>query len=355
MGWNTAEADPTLDTATTHRPKLCFSAWHSQWRFYPDGYSFLSHSLPVLVIWGQYFGISHLWSIAVQLLVQVAYICAWAHFSQTVTAETRPCLMIILTILVLEPDDGRETHGSAEQAGILLLLVPVLGPGAGGAVHPGHGTKYLKQWMILLNMLTTTNYSHAIILNLSHHRFTGFYQQNVKMFKRTFLQQNKDASQRRMHRILRVSTVCNTVCGASSCRPGGWHTTEERWLETPHPSHRPRRAEDGWQREAALQYSTVQHSTVQYSAVQEWEHGTMLDCLVMTGDPRWPRPGSNWKLQIGDQITSVTYNLYPGSSLQTPIYFPPSFVCLMWVFLRMDKHWTIKRTTHNLHLLFIFI
>ena len=180
MGWNTAEADPTLDTATTHRPKLNFSAWHSQWRFYPDGYSFLSHSLSVLVIWGQYFGISHLWSIAVQLLVQVAYICAWAHFSQTVTAETRPCLMIILTILVLEPDDGRETHGSAEQAGILLLLVPVLGPGAGGAVHPGHGTKYLKQWMILLNMLTTTNYSHAIILNLSHHRFTGFYQQNVK-------------------------------------------------------------------------------------------------------------------------------------------------------------------------------
>ena len=99
----------------------------------------------------------------------------------------------------------------------------------------------------------------------------------------------------------------------------------------------------------------VQHSTVQYSAVQEWEHGTMLDCLVMTGDPRWPRPGSNWKLQIGDQITSVTYNLYPGSSLQTPIYIPPSFVCLMWVFLRKDKHWTIKRTTHNLHLLFIFI
>ena len=273
MGWNTAEADPTLDTATTHRPKLNFSAWHSQWRFYPDGYSFLSHSLPVLVIWGQYFGISHLWSIAVQLLVQVAYICAWAHFSQTVTAETRPCLMIILTILVLEPDDGRETHGSAEQAGILLLLVPVLGPGAGGAVHPGHGTKYLKQWMILLNMLTTTNYSHAIILNLSHHRFTGFYQQNVKMFKRTFLQQNKDASQRRMHRILRVSTVCNTVWGASSCRPGGWHTTEERWLETPHPSHRPCRAEDGWQREAALQYSTVQHSTVQYrneNTVQCW-------------------------------------------------------------------------------------
>ena len=51
----------------------------------------------------------------------------------------------MLTILVLEPDDGRETHGSAEQAGILLLLAPVLGPGAGGAVHPGHGTKYLKQ------------------------------------------------------------------------------------------------------------------------------------------------------------------------------------------------------------------
>ena len=41
-----------------------------------------------MVIWGQYFGISHLWSIAVQLLVQVAYICAWAHFSQTVTSET---------------------------------------------------------------------------------------------------------------------------------------------------------------------------------------------------------------------------------------------------------------------------
>ena len=200
------------------------------------------------------------------------------------------------------------------------------------------------------NQLFTRHHPKSFASSL--HRFLPT---KCKMFKRTFLQQNKDASQRRMHRIFTVSTVCNTVWGASSCRPGGWHTTEERWLETPHPSHRPRRAEDGWQREAALQYSTAQYSTVQYSAVQEWEHGTMLDCLVMTGDPRWPRPGSNWKLQIGDQITSVTYNLYPGSSLQTPIYIPPSFVCLMWVFLRKDKHWTIKRTTHNLHLLFIFI
>ena len=275
MGWNTAEADPTLDTATTHRPKLNFSAWHSQWRFYPDGYSFLSHSLPVLVIWGQYFGISHLWSIAVQLLVQVAYICAWAHFSQTVTAETRPCLMIILTILVLEPDDGRETHGSAEQAGILLLLVPVLGPGAGGAVHPGHGTKYLKQWMILLNMLTTTNYSHAIILNLSHHRFTGFYQQNVKMFKRTFLQQNKDASQRRMHRILTVSTAqCATQCveRAAGGPVVGTQLRRGDWRPRTHPTVP---AEQRTVGRGKLPCSTAQYSTVQYSTVQYRNENTV--------------------------------------------------------------------------------
>ena len=175
------------------------------------------------------------------------------------------------------------------------------------------------------------------------------------MFKRTFLQQNKDASQRRMHRILRVSTAqCATQCGEQAAVGPVVGTQLRRgdWRPRTHPTVP---AEQRTVGRGKLPCSTAQYSTVQCSTVQEWEHGTMLDCLVMTGDPRWPRPGSNWKLQIGDQITSVTYNLYPGSSLQTPIYIPPSFVCLMWVFLRKDKHWTIKRTTHNLHLLFIFI
>ena len=71
---------------------------------------------------------------------------ALGHICYKQLQQKHPCLIIILTILVLEPDDGRETHGSAEQAGILLLLAPApLGPGAGGAVHPGASTNYLKQ------------------------------------------------------------------------------------------------------------------------------------------------------------------------------------------------------------------
>ena len=176
------------------------------------------------------------------------------------------------------------------------------------------------------NQLFTRHHPKSFASSL--HRFLPT---KCKMFKRTFLQQNKDASQRRMHRIFTVSSpLCNTVSGASSWRPGGWHTTEERWLET--RTH-PRSAERRTVGRGKLPCSTAQHSTVQYSAVQEWEHGTMLDWLVMTGDPRWPRPGSNWKLQIGDQITSVTYNLYPGSSLQTPTWhnlllIHSTFICL---------------------------
>ena len=105
MRRNTAEADPTLDTDPSSTSQLD-------------------------TIRGKYFGIS----------------AVLGHICYKQLQQKHPCLIIILTILVLEPDDGRETHGSAEQAGILLLLAPApLGPGAGGAVHPGAGTNYLKQ------------------------------------------------------------------------------------------------------------------------------------------------------------------------------------------------------------------
>ena len=193
------------------------------------------------------------------------------------------------------------------------------------------------------------------------------------MFKRTFLQQNKDASQRRMHRIFTVSSpLCNTVSGASSWRPGGWHTTEERWLETPHPSQ-VCRAEDGWQREAAVQYSTAQYSTVQCSTGMRTRYNAGL-----AGNDWWPALTPAWfKLKTADwgsdnqcylqliprllasdtnmtQPAPHTFHLHLFASCATS-YMHTTEITYFWVFLRKDKPPTIKRTTHNLHLLFIFI
>ena len=120
------------------------------------------------------------------------------------------------------------------------------------------------------------------------------------MFKRTFLQQNTDASQRRMHRILRVSTAqCATQCGerAAVGPVVGTQLRRGDWRPRTHPTVP---AEQRTVGRGKLPCSTVQcslqYSTAQYSTGMRTRYNAGL-----LGNDWWPALTPAWfKLKTAD-------------------------------------------------------
>ena len=148
-------------------------------------------------------------------------------------------------------------------------------------------------------MLTTTNYSHAIILNLSHHRFTGFYQQNVKCSNVHFY--NKT----RMHHSGECTEYsrwaqCATQCGerAAVGPVVGTQLRRGDWRPRTHPTvpAEQRTVGRGKLPCSTAQYSTVQHSAVQYSTGMRTRYNA-----GPLGNDWWPALTPAWfKLKTAD-------------------------------------------------------
>ena len=138
------------------------------------------------------------------------------------------------------------------------------------------------------------------------------------------------------------------------------------------PRTHPRSAERRTVGRGKLPCSTAQYSTVQCSTGMRTRYNAGL-----AGNDWWPALTPAWfKLKTADwgsdnqcylqliprllasdtnmtQPAPHTFHLHLFASCATS-YMHTTEITYYWVFLRKDKHPAIKRTTHNLYLLFIF-